>query len=396
MTSLNRTSPLLLWTLMLGNLVIGTGILLPAGLLNVMAADFGISVVRAGLLQVASGLMIGIGAPLLAWLTSRIDRRTLLVASLSLFAIGHWLAAFSSNFEILLVVRTIAVAAAAIFTPQAAATLGLVLPVEKRASAISFIFIGWSLASVIGIPAGSLLAEWFGWRGAFIGMGGLSALAALSVAFTLKGGVMAQPIRLSSWLSVFTTPVLLVIMLVTLFSMSGQFASLTYLAPYMSQGFGANATGIAIMFAIVGIGGVIGNYVASRVVGRFGIDRCILVALLLLVAGMAIVALSFGYYWPAMVGALLWGLGSFSSNSVQQSRLVAAMPALAAATVALNTSAVYLGQSLGSATGGIVVGQGISPWLSWLSTGFLALGAITSIIATRLAAQRPAKAPGTG
>lgn len=393
MTSINRTSPLLLWTFMLGNLVIGTGILLPAGLLNVIAADFGISAARAGLLQVASGLMIGIGAPLLAWLTSRVDRRTLLASSLGLFAAGHWAAAFSPNFEMLLVVRTIAVAAAAIFTPQAAATLGLILPQEKRASAISFIFIGWSLSSVIGIPSGTLLAEYFGWRGAFIGMGALSALAGLAVAFTLRGGVMAQPISLSSWFSVFSKPVLPVIMLVTLFSMSGQFASLTYLAPYLAQGFGAATTGIAIMFAIVGIGGVIGNFVASRVVERLGVDTCVLVALLLLVAGMAVVALSYGYFWPAMLGALLWGLGSFSSNSVQQSRLVAAAPALAGATVALNTSAVYLGQSLGAGAGGIVVGHGISPWLSWLSAAFLALAAVTSIAASRLAVQRPAKAP---
>lgn len=390
-TTTHTTS--LLWAFMLGNLVIGTGILLPAGLLNVMAADFGISVVRAGLLQVASGLMIGIGAPLLAWLTSSLDRRTLLVSSLTLFAAGHWIAALMPSFEALLVVRTIAVAAAAIFTPQAAATLGLTLPVEKRASAISFIFIGWSLSSVVGIPAGSLLAEWWGWRGAFIGMGTLSALAALAVAVTLARGVMAQPLRLASWLLVFSTPLLPVIMLVTLFSMSGQFASLTYLAPYLSQGFGASPTGIAIMFAIVGIGGVIGNFVASRVVERLGIATCVLVALLLLVAGMMIVALSFGYFWPAMLGALLWGLGSFSSNSVQQSRLVAAMPALAGATVALNTSAVYLGQSLGSAAGGLVVAQGISPWLSWLSAGFLALAAVTSVIASRLSAQTPAKAP---
>jgi predicted MFS family arabinose efflux permease len=108
---------------------------------------------------------------------------------------------------------------------------------------------------------------------------------------------------------------------------------------------------------------------------------------------MAIVALSLGRFGPAMLGALLWGLGSFSSNSVQQSRLVAAMPPLAAATVALNTSAVYLGQSLGSAAGGAVVVQGISPWLSWLSAAFLALAAATSVFASRLATQRPVNAP---
>lgn len=387
----NGNSPAspLLWSLMLGNLVIGTGILLPAGLLNVLAADFGISAASAGLLQVAGGLMVGVGAPVLAWLTSRIDRRLLLVAALLLYAVGHVMAAFATSFAMLLVVRTMAVAAAAIFTPQAAATLGLVMPAERRASAISFIFIGWSLSSVIGIPAGSLLAQWFGWQGAFVGMGLLSTVAAVAVGLTLKGGLMSQPIRLSSWLAVFSKPVLPVIMLVTLLSMSGQFVSLTFLAPYLATGFGASATQIAICFAIVGIGGVTGNYVASRVVGDFGIDNCVLAALGLLVAGMCVVALCFGHFWPAMVGVLLWGLGSFSSNSVQQSRLVAAMPTLAAATVALNTSAVYLGQSLGAAAGGMVIAKGISPVLSWLSAGFLVLAALTSVVAARLTPHRP-------
>lgn len=380
----NRSPTLVLWAFMLGNLVIGTGILLPAGLLNILAADFGISIARAGLLQVASGLMVGIGAPLIAWLTSGIDRRLLLVFSLGLYAVGHVAAAMAPSFEVLLIVRTVAIAAAAIFTPQAAATLGLLLPPEKRASAISFIFIGWSMASVIGIPAGSLLAEWLGWRGAFAGMGVLSAIAALAVGVSLRGGLMAQPIRLSSWLSVFSSPALAVIMLVTLFSMSGQFASMSYLAPYMRQGFDAGPAGIATAFAIIGAGGVIGNYVASRVVSRLGADACVLVALMLLVAGMTIVALGYGIYWVAMAGAFLWGLGSFSSNSVQQSRLVAAMPALAAATVALNTSAVYLGQSLGAAAGGLVIAQGVSPNLSWVSAAFLLLAAIVSIIASRL------------
>ena len=387
--SITREVPLL-WALLIGNFVIGTGVLLPAGLLNELSASLGSSIATTGLLMLAGGLVVGIGAPVLAGLTNRIDRRHLLAGSLLLYAVGHAAAAIAPNFWVLLVVRTIAMAAAALFTPQAAATLGLVVPAERRASAISFIFMGWSMASVIGIPAGTVLAQAGGWRGAFALMALISGIGAASVWVTVPRGLRAPQLHLSSWLQVAKSPVLLVILLVTLASMAGQFTIVSYMAPLLTQGYGATATQVAMMFGIYGVFGVIGNYMASRLVGRLGLERSIFMAICALIVGVFIFLVSFGNYTMAAIGGIVWGLGSFSSNSMQQSRLVAVMPQLAAVTVALNTSAVYLGQSAGAAMGGVVIRHGVSSLIVAVGLACLVAAAALSLAASWLKAREGA------
>lgn len=382
------SSRLALWSLLFGNFVIGTGVLLPAGLLNVLGADLRVPPATAGLLLFAGGLVVGVGAPVLAGLTSRLDRRILLAVSAAIYAVGHGLAALAPEFWSLLVIRTVTMIAAALFTPQAAATIGLLVRAERRSEAIAFIFIGWSLASVVGIPLGSILGTAFGWRATFFAMAFLAAVSCAGVMLSLKPGLRVQPLQLSSWIAVFKNPALLCILLVTLLSMSGQFTVVSYLAPILREAFAATPNNIALMFGIFGVAGVSGNYLATKAIRRFGVDRAILVSLCFLIAGLGMFGVFFGNYILGCIACFIWGLGTFSSNSLQQSRLVVIAPGLAAATVALNTSAVYLGQSVGAATGGFAIKDGISANSAWMAVGFLVLAVALSVTATRLAARR--------
>jgi MFS transporter, DHA1 family, inner membrane transport protein len=376
------STKLALWVLLFGNFMIGTGILLPNGLLNDLIAAFTIKASTAGRLMLVSGLVVGIGAPVFAALTSRIDRRLLLSASMLLYALGHLGSALAPSFELQLGLRALTVVGAAIFTPQAASTVGLLVTADKRAGAIAFIFIGWSAAAVAGIPLGTLLSEAFGWRMVYGLMAMLALVSAIAVWLTLKPKLFITPLGLAAWTQALTTPVLWLVYVVTLFNMAGVFGMSAYLAVTLKADFGATPTYISIMFAIVGIGGVLGNTIASRLVGRISIERLIALALFSMCIGFVGIALFWGYFWPAAVMAVFWGLGSFSSNSLQQSRLVAFAPQLAGATVALNTSVVYLGQAMGSAVGGRLVDMG------WLSTSPLAaLGFIAMALAFSLAAE---------
>jgi predicted MFS family arabinose efflux permease len=162
----------------------------------------------------------------------------------------------------------------------------------------------------------------------------------------------------------------------------------SYLAPILREAFAATPNNIALMFGIFGVAGVLGNYLATKAIRRFGVDRAILVALCFLIAGLGMFGLFFGNYIMGCIACFTWGLGTFSSNSLQQSRLVVIAPPLAAATVALNTSAVYLGQSVGAATGGFAIKDGISASVAWMALGFLAVAIALSMTATRLAARR--------
>ncbi len=379
-----RSGPAL-WVLLIGNFIIGTGILLPAGLLNDLSRDLSVSPATAGLLMLVGGVVVGVCAPLVAGLTSRIDRRMLLTFALALYAAGHAAQALMPGFTPLLVMRAITVLGAAIFTPQAAATAGLLVPPEKRAAAIAFIFIGWSSATVAGIPLGTFLASLIGWRDVFGLMAAVCALAALTVWSVLRPGLYVTPLNFAAWRQALTNPVMLTVLLVTLLSMSGQFTAFSYIAPIIKDAFAGGPAQISIAFAVAGVTGVIGNAIASRVVARVGIDQVIAVAIVGLILGLGLFALSFGNFPLALAGIGLWGLGSFSSNSLQQSRLVALGPSLAAATVALNTSVVYVGQAIGAGVGGRLVANGISPLLAWTACGFTVLALIVSLAATRMA-----------
>ena len=375
---------LALWAMVFGNFVIGTGVLLPAGMLNQLSAELHVDTATAGLLMLVGGIVVGIGAPALANLTTRVDRRLLLTLSTLLYAVGHLISAFTNDFWQLLTVRALMISAAGIFSPQAAATVGLLVSIERRASAIAFIFIGWSVASVGGIPIGALLGDWIGWRMVFAVMAVLSLLSAVAVWLTVPPKLYGVPLNLKSWVSVFTSPALLCVLLVTLLSMSGQISVLGYLGPILKQVTSATTLQISLAFAIAGGAGVIGNTLGSNMVRDMAVHKVIALALLSLCIGFTVFTLLFGNYWGMILGMALWGLGTFSSNSLQQSRLVQLAPPLASATVALNTSAVYLGQAIGSAVGGQLLKDGATPISGWTALSFLILALLTSLYAHRL------------
>ncbi|MEO6947705.1 MAG: MFS transporter, partial [Nitrobacter sp.] len=132
--------------LMLGNFVTGCSVLAPAGMLPELSDGLGVSIRDAGLLITFGAIVLCIGSPLTAWLTSRLDRKTLLTATLAVFALTNIASAFAPDYVSLLVLRLIMLAIGALYTPQAAGTAGLIVPAEKRGSTIAYIFLGWSLA----------------------------------------------------------------------------------------------------------------------------------------------------------------------------------------------------------------------------------------------------------
>jgi MFS transporter, DHA1 family, inner membrane transport protein len=169
---------------------------------------------------------------------------------------------------------------------------------------------------------------------------------------------------------------------VTALSASGQFTLFSYFAPYYRQALGASAAAVSLLFMWFGAAGFVGNVWLQRVVDRFGAARCVN-------AGLLGIALSM-FAWPfaatvALMAIVLtpWALGCFSSNSAQQARLGAAAPALAPALMALNTSAMYVGQGIGAATGGALIAAGGYAPLHWAGLAWLVAALALSLLLTR-------------
>jgi MFS transporter, DHA1 family, inner membrane transport protein len=349
-------------------------------MLTSLASVTGVSIPVAGVLITAASIVMGVGAPMVAAFTSQIDRRQLLVAALVLFVIGHLACTLTTDYTWLLVVRCLTVVAAAIVTPQAAATIAVLAPQEKRGAAVSAIFVGWSIASVVAMPAANLLAARVDWRMPFYVCAGLSALVAVWVAYAVPAKVKVTRLSLESWFQVAKHKVLIPVLLVTMVNMAGQFVVFSFMVAALEKGLGFDNAAVAALLLFYGVFGVIGNTLAIRFIARLGADRVVQIALILVAIGIVLWGVAFyvgGRGWLVItllgLGNIAWGLGGFSANSAQQGRLVAAAPALASASVALNTSSLYLGQAIGTPIGAAIIAVYGYTALPWMAIVFILL-----------------------
>ena len=371
------------WALLFGNFIIGTGVLAPAGLINEISSAFAVDTPTVGSLIGYGAAVVCIGAPLLAFVTNRLDRRVLLTASLVLYMFGHLLSAFAPSFGMLLAIRLTMVGGAAVFTPQAASAIGLFIAPEHRAGSVAFIFLGWSLALAIGVPLVSLSGAQLGWSASYLVLAGASAVAATAVFATVPRGLMTPPLSSAAWRSVFTNGKVQLLLLVTCAFLAGQFTEYPFVAAQLKSAAGAGASTIAILFAVYGFAGVVGSMIAAAAIDRFGGPRTISVSLVLVIIGLFLWSLSGASVLLAGLGLLIWGSGAGPVVAAQQTRLIAADPIAASATVALNTSLLYAGQAIGTALGGWTLSNGDADRSGMVAVTLIAIALVASIVAER-------------
>ncbi|MEH2607841.1 MFS transporter [Bradyrhizobium sp. AZCC 1693] len=366
--------------LMLGNIVTGCSVLAPAGMLVELSSGLDVSIRTAGLLITFGAIMLCIGSPVTAWLTSRIDRRALLTVTLAVLALTNFASAFAPDYTSLLVIRLVMLAVGALYTPQAAGTAALIVPEERRGSTIAYIFLGWSLAAAVGLPLITLIASRYGWRAVHGSIGLMGCVSFLLLAWRLPRGLMGAPVDLKTWAAIGRSRMIALLLLITTLQMSGQFVVFTFIGPLLAKLTGAGSDAIGLVFAVYGMCGVIGTAIATRIVDSWGAWKTSLLFTSVLLAGVAGWALSAGIYPLMAVSVAIWGLGFASTNSMQQVRLVGAAPALASASVSLNTSVLYIGQAVGSAIGGFLYARELFYAAGYVASAFVALALVTVIL----------------
>jgi DHA1 family inner membrane transport protein len=370
--------------LMLGNFVTGTSVLAPAGMLSELASGFGVGIREAGLLITFGAVVLCVGSPLTAWLTSRVERRTLLGGTLAVLAVANVASAFAPDYAVLLIIRLVMLAIGSLYTPQAAGTVGLMMPAEQRGGTIAYVFLGWSLAAAVGLPLVTFMASRYGWQAAYGGIGAMAALSFLLLLWRLPRGLLGAPVDLKTWTDLARNRLIVLLLLITTLQMSGQFALFTFMAPLLKQLTGAGPDAVGVVFATYGVFGFMGLVIASRIVDSWGGTKTSLLCTALVLAGMGVWAVGAGQLIAMAVGVAIWGLGFASTNSMQQVRLVGAAPALATASVSLNTSVLYVGQAIGSAIGGMLYARNLPYAIAYVSIAFVAFALITVTLTRRM------------
>ncbi len=365
-----------LTSLMLGNFAVALAVLAPAGMILELSRGLSVTVRDAGFLITAGAVMLCFASPISAWLTSRFDRRLLLAASIFVLAVGHLASAFAPDYYSLLLARVLMLAVGALYTPQAAGTVALIVSAERRAGAISYVFLGWSLATAVGVPLINLVAAKVGWRETYAALAALGLIATALLVIYLPRGLQGAPVSLATWGAVGRNRLIVLLLAITAIQVSGQFAILTYASPLLFKIAGAGTETTSLFFAIFGVSGFVGNIIATKIVPTIGAFRTSALSLGSIFVGLLIWVLGEGTLALMGAGILVWGLGFAAANSMQQARLAAAAPELASASIALNTSGIYVGQAVGSYVGGFLIVREMLSAMGWTAVAFLVVALV--------------------
>ena len=350
----------------------------PMGLLPVIAADLDVSIPAAGLLISAYAIGVVLGAPLITLTTGRVPRRTLLIGLAGIFTLGNLLSAISDSYGMLLFARIItSLNHGAFFGVGAIVAAGLVPP-KRQAGAVAAMFMGLTIANVVGVPLATWAGEYLGWRAAFWGIAALGIVTMAALRLTLPklpgpvGGSAVSELR------VLTRGRVLAALGLTVIGSSAMFTVFTYIAPILREQTHASLGFVTGMLVTYGLGLTVGNWLGGRYADR-SVDRTLIVTLASLSAVLVLFASLMSYAVPTAILVFLWGIASFALVPPLQLRVMTAASAAPNLASAMNIGAFNLGNAIGAALGGGVIAAGLgypAVALAGAVTSALGLGAV--------------------
>ena len=380
----------LLLTLALGNFVLGTGAFVLPALLQPLATDLEVSLPAAGWLMSGYALTYAIGSPVLTALTGRWPRRRVLLTGLVLIAVGNAVLAASPGLLGAHFGRIVSALGGALYTPIAASIAVAIAAPERRGRALALVFAGMTVAQVLGIPLGALVATSLGWRAVFAAV----AVAALAVWLVIRARLPADLAAPASTLGqlagLLRDPGAVLALSVTLVFFAGQFVVITFLGPVITRAAGVGGGGLSLLLWLFGLAAVAANLLGGAAADRFGPVPTI--------AGLTLGSAAVLLALPALDGQplaaaaflILWGLTGYAFMTPQQARLVTLLPWAPGLALSLNASGLYAGSAVGGAIGGIIVDHaGLAP-LGFGAAALLGAGLLLLWASTRV---EPARQP---
>ncbi|MGW3116737.1 MFS transporter [Streptomyces sp. NPDC001107] len=349
--------PLALLALAIGAFGIGTTEFVIMGVLPEVAGDFGVSIPTAGWLVSGYALGVVFGAPLLTVLGTKVSRKKMLMFLMGLFVVGNTLSAFAPTFGVMLAGRVIAsLAHGAFFGIGSVVAAGLVAP-EKKASAISLMFTGLTVANVVGVPLGTYIGQAAGWRVTFTAVAALGIAGLVGVAKLVPELGRPESGTIRGEFAAFRNVQVWIAMAMTVLGFGGVFAAITYITPMMTEVAGYSAGAVTWLLVLFGAGMFLGNLVG----GRFA-DRALMPMLFTALGALSLALLLFtatahNKVLAALTLTLIGALGFATVPPLQKWVLdqASAAPTLASAA---NIGAFNLGNALSAWLGGLVIAAG--------------------------------------
>ncbi|MFO3787249.1 MFS transporter [Bacillus mojavensis] len=358
MTSANKSSIPALLALAISAFAIGTTEFISVGLLPLISDDLHIPVTTAGLTVSLYALGVTFGAPILTSLTSSMSRKTLLLWIMIIFIAGNTMAASASSIGVLLAARVISAFSHGVFMSIGSTIAADLVPENKRASAISIMFTGLTVATVTGVPFGTFIGQQLGWRFAFmviIAVGIIAVIAnSILVPSNLRKGTKTT---MRDQFKLVTNGRLLLLFVITALGYGGTFVVFTYLSPLLQEVTGFKAGTVAIILLVYGIAIAIGNMIGGKLSNRNPIGALFY---MFIIQALVLFTLTFTapYKIAGLITILFMGLLAFMNVPGLQVYVVMLaerfVPSAVDVASAINIAAFNAGIALGSFLGGVI------------------------------------------
>ncbi|WP_439849872.1 MFS transporter [Pseudomonas syringae] len=373
--------PLSLLILALSAFAIGTTEFVIMGLLPDVAADLGVSIPGAGWLVTGYALGVAVGAPFMAMATAKLPRKAALVTLMGIFIIGNLLCALASDYNVLMFARVVtALCHGAFFGIGSVVAAGLV-PANRRASAVALMFTGLTLANVLGVPLGTALGQYAGWRSTFWAVTVIGVIALIGLIRFLPTNRNEEKLDMRAELGALRgAGIWLSLSMTALFSAS-MFTLFTYIAPLLGEVTGVSPNGVTWTLLLIGLGLTAGNVLGGKMA-----DRRLSSTLIAVFVSMAVISTVFSWtsasLIPSEITLFLWAVAAFAAVPALQINVVTFGKAAPNLVSTLNIGAFNVGNALGAWVGGSVIAHGLGLTSVPLAAAVLAVLALLITLIT--------------
>lgn len=357
--------------LALGAFVTGTAEFVVSGILELISFDLDVSISLAGQLITIYSLSYAIGALVLVMLTSKFDRKKVLLYAIFTFILGNLVAFFSYDYIFLMLSRVVMAMSGGLYIVVAINYAGQIAAPEKRGSAMATVITGFTVSLVLGVPIGTFLAGYVNWHYIFliIALGTVLLLVGLyKILPSIKGN---RPLPFKQQLKIIKDKRVLTGLMTTIFWILGYTMVFAYISPLLSNAVGFSIEMTSIALFVLGTFAFIGSRFGGYAVDKWGPNRTI--SLSLCVHTVSLFVLAFTQYSTVGVFITLafWGVATWTTTPAIQFYLISLKPQSSETVLSFNTALMNVGMMLGSALGGIIIQYTSILHLSWIGGLFV-------------------------
>lgn len=334
--------------------IVNTTEFVPVALLTDIAKDFSITTAETGLMLTLYAWVVAAMSLPLMLLTSRFERKRLLLALFAVFIASHALSVFAWSFQVLLISRVGIAFSHAIFWAITAAITLRVAPEGKRALALSILATGTALAMVLGVPIGRIVGQWFGWRTTFAGIGIIAFIVFILQARLLpdlpsmfEGSFRKIPELLKN-------PLLVSLYLFCFLIFTADYAAYTYIEPFMSRVGAISENLTTFILLLFGGAGLIGSVMFSRW-GDKSSTQLMLISTVLVLGCMMTMVWAVTSMWLLSMNTVIWGAAMMLLMLTIQSKVIEIDISAQDMVMAMFSGIINLGIGMGALLGGYAV-----------------------------------------